>query len=157
MLLFSWLAACGDSGADADGPAKTDGTADTGPLTVELVDVGTACARGEAAADPAETTFPGDAPFEVSVELADCASGCASDIEVGCDVRLVGGEIVVSASASWSEPRGNPVCPLSCTAVVAICPGPELAPGYWGLDYAGGHSDGFTVPATIPVPCATAP
>lgn len=135
-------------------------TADTeASRLVSLSDVGTACAYGDGAPQTPgaliDTTFLEGEPYEVVVVLDDCVSGCASEIDASCAVRLVGGEIVVSAVGSYSVPSEPTTCLDVCLLVVATCPADPLAAGYWTLDYGGGHSDGFAVPGTVLAPCAT--
>jgi hypothetical protein len=144
----------GDGGKAADSGSTT---ADTGSALVELLDVGTACAYGDGlpqSTGTVDTTFAGGETFDVQVVLDDCASGCASEVQASCDVRFVNTEIVISATASYSVPQGDVDCPSMCVPVVATCAGDVLDAGYWVLDYGGGHSEGFTVPGTVPAPCA---
>jgi len=151
ILLLLLPVACS---ADAD----PTGTGDTGLERVDLVDVGLACAYGDglpSVPGGGETTvFAADGGFDVQVVLEDCASGCAADVQASCDVRLVTGEVVVTAEGTYTVPSGSPDCPAMCVEVVATCAGEALEAGPWTLDYRGGHSDTFDVPGTVPVPCA---
>lgn len=151
-LILVLLVACSGDGSDPTG------TGDTGIEQVDLVDVGTACAYGDGLPNVPgggeTTTFAADGRFDVQVVLDDCASGCAGDVQASCDVRLVTGEVVVTAEGSYTIPSGSPDCPAMCVEVVATCAGEPLEEGPWTLDYRGGHSDTFDVPGTVPVPCA---
>jgi hypothetical protein len=149
MLAWLWLSCRAETGTHT-------GT-DSGVQTAEVAlnNVGTACVFGDEVLDVALTPFTADAPITAQVTLDECASTCATDVVATCGVGLFGGEVVVTASATYSQPVGV-TCPADCREVVATCEGPGMYEGYWTVDYGGGHSDGFTVPGSVAPPCATA-
>lgn len=161
MARWGMLAVAGCAGGGTTTP-PTDGTADTGLTLVELVNVGEACLFGDGlpteittgTTSAADTTFTLDAPVSARVVFDDCASGCVTDVVASCTARIVSTELVVDATASYTLPAAQ-TCPSVCVPVIATCEGPVLTAAYWTLDYGGGHSDGFSVPGTAPVPCAT--
>ena len=100
------------------------------------------------------STFVADGATEVLVTFEECASGCASGISASCEATLDGDRIVVTGSASYTVPGGDPTCPAMCGIVQATCAGPALAAGTWELVW-GEPGDAVTVPsADVAVPCS---
>lgn len=154
---------CGGTTSTWDDVTPTGTTGDTGtpaPVTIELGEgEGWACLFGEGGSNGpyggygGETTFTDGGTTEVLVILEDCASGCASDLQATCSAAVVGSEIQVTASGSYTMPGGNPTCPSMCVVVAATCAGPTLATGSWSLVYVDPPAP-LDVPSTVTVPCA---
>ena len=150
VVLLALAAGCGGDPDTDSGPREAE---------IQLTNVGTACLYGdELPSSPTdgaiETTFSSAAPVAAHVVLDPCASGCASKVTARCDIRIVTGEVVITAEGSYREPTGGG-CPDVCVEVVATCQADPLEAGLWVLDYDGGHSDGFAVPGAGIAPCAT--
>ncbi|MCB9673329.1 MAG: hypothetical protein H6734_27955 [Alphaproteobacteria bacterium] len=128
----------------------------TGEELVELTTSdGQACLYGEGGADwmASDTTFVADGPTEVLVTFEECASGCASEVTASCEATLEGDQVVVTGSASYVVPGGNPTCVAMCVVVQATCDGPTLPAGSYPLVW-GSSGDVAVVPSAGEVPCA---
>jgi hypothetical protein len=155
------VACVGGSGTKDTGGADSGDTSTIGGVSTQVLDgTGTACLFGPAgASDPftpvPDTELVADGVTEVQVVFETCASGCAGDITTACDAQLVGADVVVTGTASYTLPLGPVGCPEMCVAITAICEGPTLPAGSYTLGY--GASAAVSVPSTGPAPCVTAP
>jgi hypothetical protein len=112
---------------------ETGDTGDGGPDDlVQVVDEGTACMEA------------GD-PLGITVTFEDCASSCIRDLQTSCEVSVQGGQIVVTAEASY-RPPGSGECDAACNVLQATCSVPEPAAGDYELVYGDA-----VVPTEVPV------
>jgi len=137
IVTLAVMAGCSGGGGDCD-TANCADSGDSGDVYEtrdEVSDVGQAC-------------IDSTDPLEVTVSLEDCASSCIRDLQTSCSAEVVGGDLIVEASASWLPPASG-TCDAACNVIQATCTVAAPPAGAYTLVY-GGQSTSLQVPLAEP-------